>query len=103
MNIVFDDITPIRARRTDPQTSKDAAKNAKNFAATHKGRIVEALRGKAGLTAKFIAHDTGLTVEQIDRRLPELEAKGLAEVVRFGGVDMVFQGYRVWRLCGNMV
>jgi hypothetical protein len=40
---------------------------------------------------------TGLTVEQIDRRLPELARDGLAAVkTDAGGNAVVMNGYRVW-------
>jgi len=42
-------------------------------------------------------HITGLTVVQIDRRLPDLKASGLARVVKLDdGAVMVRNGARVW-------
>lgn len=51
-----------RARRTDPQTSKDAAKQAATAkCAAERDLIVKAVReSAAGLTAKEIADITGL-------------------------------------------
>lgn len=92
----LDDIQPVRARRNDPSTSQAAARNAERFAATHAGRIMEALK-EGPRTAKGLSAMTGLSVEQVDRRLPELRTAGLAEVMHDGGVDVVVNGFRVWR------
>lgn len=92
MQIVFDNITPIRARKTDPSTSHDAAKRAERFADSHKGRILAALQN-GPMTAKEISVATGLSVEQTARRLPEAQAQGLCEPT--GGER---DGFRVWRL-----
>lgn len=88
-----------RARNTDPVTSHMAAERAERFASSHSGRILAALRsfyGKRGMTAEHIGNLTDLTVVQIDRRLPELQRKGLARVRQVGGVDEVRNGMRVW-------
>ena len=94
-----------RARNTDPATSHMAAKKADRFAASHSGRILGALQSNRaagqhgyfyGLTASDIAFLTGLTVVQIDRRLPELQRNGLARVRQVGGVDQIRNGMRVW-------
>ena len=98
MNLIFDNITPVRrARRSDPSTSKAAAKNAERFASTHAGRILEELR-KGPRTARGLSEMTGLTVVQIDRRLPEMKDAGLVETIDDGhGDDLRFFGYRIWR------
>lgn len=85
-----------RVRRTDPATSKQAAVNAEKFASSHAGRILAALKKHGPKTAHEL-HTTGLTVVQIDRRLPELSKLGLAKVVKLDdGADMVRGGFRVW-------
>lgn len=94
----LDDIQPVRARKTDPVTSHTAAKNAERFAASHAGRILAALK-EGPRTAAGLAAMTGLSIVQVDRRLPELRKAGLAEVMHDGGVDVVVSGYRVWRAC----
>lgn len=91
----FTDIQPVRARKTDPSTSHTAAKNAERFAATHAGRIMEALK-EGPRTAAGLAAMTGLTVVQIDRRLPELEKAGKARPVVVLGQPLIVGGYRVW-------
>lgn len=92
--IVFDNITPVRARRTDPQTSHDAAKRAERFAHSHKSRILAAMREHTGSwTAAELSLFTRLTVVQIDRRLVELQRAGMIEPT-----GLVVGGYRCWRL-----
>ena len=41
---------------------------------------------------------TGLSVEQVDRRLPELARANMAEVLQIGDRDAMRGGFRVWRL-----
>lgn len=98
------------ARATDPLTSHAAAARSRVFAKTHRDRIFDALRTSSttydqghcdhwGVTAKEIAAMTGLTVVQIDRRLPELERDGLVTVSGDeNGKDLVVDGCRVWEL-----
>ena len=92
----LDDIQPVRARKSDPVTSHTAARNADRFANGHKVRIMESLQ-QGPRTAAGLAAMTGLSVEQCCRRLPELQKANLAEVMHDGGVDVVVNGYRVWR------
>lgn len=87
----------MRARLLDPQTSKHAAEQAALFSGSHCERITAALEG-GPLSAKEISRATGLTVVQVDRRLPELERQGKTQVAKEGGIDMTRNGYRVWRL-----
>ena len=86
------------ARRTDPATSHAAAARAVDFADTQAGRIHMALIAGGPMTAAEIGTATGLTVVQVDRRLPDLKRAGLAEVVTTGGVAAQRDGYRVWRV-----
>lgn len=81
MQLVFDSIVPVRARRSDPSTSQRAAVNAATFANSHSGRILHALRLHGQRTTHEIAQITGLTVVQVDRRKKELERAGLIRVV----------------------
>jgi len=90
--IYLDDIQPVRARRTDPQTSHDAAKAAERFATTHTGRILAALKAHGPSTPAELSCHTGLTVVQIDRRLPEAQAMGKAFPT-----GEILGGYRVWK------
>lgn len=93
----LDDIQPARARKTDPSTSHEAASKAQRFASGHKARILEALK-EGPRSAHGLAAMTGLTVVQVDRRLPELRSAGLAEPMKHDdGADVVVGGFRVWR------
>jgi predicted Rossmann fold nucleotide-binding protein DprA/Smf involved in DNA uptake len=94
----LDDIKPAqRALRTDPSTSKAAARNAEQFAASHAGRILAALK-EGPRTAHGLAAMTGLTVEQCCRRLPELQSKNLAQpMTAEDGSEVTVGGFRVWR------
>jgi hypothetical protein len=85
-----------RARNTDPATSHAAADRAVKFAGTHAERILAALKAVGTGTPVSISEKTGLTIVQIDRRLHELEKKGLIRVVRMFGHDLIIGGYRCW-------
>lgn len=86
-----------RARNTDPSTSHVAAGRVQRFCTTHIDKIVSCLVFHGDKTAAEIAACTGLTVVQIDRRLPELERKGVVCVAKADGADLVRNGFRVWR------
>jgi predicted ArsR family transcriptional regulator len=70
-----------RARKTDPQTSHDAAREAEasGRAATHRAICLEEVRKNSGRTAAEIAVETGLERHVPSRRLPELRDAGLVE------------------------
>ena len=88
--------TATRARRRDPQTSHTAARNAAFFADSHKGRIMAALQ-EGPRSSHGLAVMAGLTLVQTDRRLPELQSAGLADVLKDAlGNDVIVGGYRVW-------
>ena len=101
MTHFFDDIQVIkkRVRASDPVSSMQAAERSTRFSETHKGRILAAMERLGGsATAHEISISTGLSVVQIDRRLPELERDNLAEVVALNGEDVMRGGFRLWRL-----
>lgn len=91
-----------RARRRDPATSHDAAKRAERFARTHAGRILDAFKNDLHpdewWSAADLARSSGLTVEQVCRRLPEIAA---LQVVTYNGQEVTKDGYRMWRLKAN--
>lgn len=70
---------PPGARRSDPQTSKDAAAAVVDTAARHRERILRALRhfGVGGCVYTEIAKATGLEPVAVNRRLAELRRAGL--------------------------
>ena len=89
-----------RARSTDPETSHQAAEGASAFVGSHCARIRKALEGVANATPHELTIATGLTVVQIDRRLPELEREGRARVViGVDGKPLQRGGSRVWEWC----
>jgi predicted transcriptional regulator len=57
-----------------------------------------ALKLHGNKAACELSEITGLTVVQLDRRLVELQDKGLICVVRSNGVDVTVNGCRVWSL-----
>lgn len=81
---------PLRARRTDPQTSKDAAKHALSAkAAGERKAIYESL--KAGdKTAKQVATDTGIDYIEVQRRK--------SEIAGIGPTGARLDGCEVWGL-----
>ena len=92
------DTIKLRVRAQDPVTSVAAAERSLKFSTTHKGRILSALEDAGAATAHEIGLAAGLSVEQVDRRLPELARDNLAEVLRIGDADVTRDGFRVWRL-----
>lgn len=80
-----------RARKSDPVTSHLAAERSHQFSSSHAAKILAAIKHMPGQTAAYYAGMTGLTVVQIDRRLPEMERKGL---IRTTGA--VYNGFRAW-------
>ena len=87
--------TSALVRAHDPLTSVMAAEAASAFSGPHCERILLALKQGAG-TAQELMDRTGLTVVQIDRRLPELFRNGKARVVQVDGQDLISDGFRVW-------
>lgn len=85
-----------RARRTDPITSHQAAERAALFTGKQHQRIIGALKLYGQSTAGELQAYTGLTVVQVDRRLPELREAKQARVVQRHGGDLMRNGYRVW-------
>lgn len=68
-----------RARRTDPETSHEAAAGVSDFEDDHHAQILEALSlGPAGATE--IASRCGLGRDAVGKRMSELERDGLVVV-----------------------
>ena len=66
-------------RRTDPDTSKAAGRNAREFLGEHEQRILEALAAGPG-TKDEIATRCGLTEQQVARRRAGMLRAGLIEL-----------------------
>ena len=85
------------ARRTDPQTSHEAARSARSFAGEHHQAILEALaHGPAG--ASGIAARCGLLPHQVNKRINELAKAG--RIVATGRVveSASGRGEREWQI-----
>lgn len=91
MQHFFDDIQLVRARKTDPATSKRAALESARFADSHAGRILRCLQLHGKRDTHQIAQITGLEVCQVDRRKIELERSGLVKVVDTSGKYSVLE------------
>lgn len=83
-------------RASDPLTSVLAAERALSFEGKHCERIIAALKAAGQATPHEMQDATGLTVVQIDRRLPDLQKAGKARVVQRGGEDLMRGKARVW-------
>lgn len=83
-------------RANDPMSSLSAEARSARFVGKHNSRILAALHDEKSLTAGEMVQFTGMSVEQICRRLPELERSGLTKVVQFEEADLLRNGYRVW-------
>lgn len=92
------DAVRTRVRAHDPVSSVAAAERSLQFSPSQSGRILAALARLSSATADEIGLECGLSVVQVDRRLPELRRDGLAEVIQVGDVDLIREGFRVWRL-----
>lgn len=86
------------ARRTDPITSHLAAANAYEFKGGHAARILAGLQALGQATAHELSEHTGLTVVQIDRRMPEIAREGKVRVRTVQGVALIRAGARVWEI-----
>ena len=95
--IVFDSIR--LARKTDPKSSKDAALKSIGFRLTHADRIYTVMLDGEEWTAQEIAAKTGLSVEQVCRRLPELIGQYKVErIIDSFGWHVLRNGFTVWRI-----
>lgn len=68
------------ARNTDPDPSHEAARDLVDSGtqAQQHAQVASALRQHPGLTSRELAFSSGLDRHMVARRLPELEAEGLA-------------------------
>lgn len=93
------DFARTHARRTDPQTSKDAAASMPMSAEAQLERIYwSIMRAGEPLTADEIARREGMTMEHVCRRLPELEAEGRAEPTDETRPGPTGRASRCWQL-----
>lgn len=95
--LVIDFDPRAHARRTDPATSKDAAQRARELAASHCQKILDALKAKGPMGVDRIARATGLERQQVNKRLPDLQKQGFADVLP-GQTELSDSGrpQRIW-------
>ncbi len=87
-----------RARRRDPQTSKDAAAQAKELASRHHKMILSALNyGPCGKDR--IATRTALDGAQVCRRLSEMERIGIIKPTGRVVKSTSGRNEREWQTC----
>lgn len=93
---LFDAATHVR--RTDPSTSKAAARKAEGLAASHQRAILGCLEAfhPTSLTYRDIAKWTGLEPVAVNRRLKELHDAGLILLTGMAIMDNGNEG-RTWR------
>ncbi len=72
---------PPRARRTDPDSSHQAATAITPHLSKQRQEVWEALRRHPGRSTKGLAEVAGLDRYRVARRMPELEQHGYAERV----------------------
>jgi hypothetical protein len=86
----------MRARKTDPETSKLAGENAAKFAPCHYRAILLALADMKDGTADEIAVNCWLDKYQISRRLPEMTK--LVRVTTETRLSIKARPARVWAI-----
>jgi len=94
------------ARRTDPDTSRFAAKAAGSLVINHQRLIINALseesaKDNMGLTSDEIAIATGLTLVQTARRTSDLESSGIIYKTGLTRKTRTGRIATVWRLVGH--
>lgn len=87
------------ARRSDPETSHQAARQAQNLAGEHQRMILETLEYGPD-HAEGIACGSDLTVPQVQRRLKELLTANLIELTGETRINSNGRRMRVFRRVG---
>jgi len=94
------------ARKTDPETSKLAAKAAGSLVINHQRLIIEAVSKESakenmGMTSDEIAIATGLSLVQVARRTSDLESSGIIYKTGLTRKTRTGRIATVWRLVGH--
>ena len=84
------------ARRSDPETSHEAAARVREFGPGHCATILAVLREHGPQTIDEIAKRTHLTAVQVARRLPDLEKYGKAAPTGETRLSASGRQERVW-------
>lgn len=85
------------ARRTDPDTSHDAASRVSEFQSSHQHRVLAAIQDLGEATVDEIARKCGIPAHAVGKRIPELERLG--QIVATGAERPGDSGrlQRIWR------
>lgn len=94
INIDFSAAT--HARRTDPETSKQAAARVREFASGQCAEILVLLRRYGAMTPEMIAAKMGIDAYAVRKRLPELERSGMARPNGMTAPTISGRSQRVW-------
>ena len=86
-----------RARRTDVETSHEAAASMKETADTHRQKILAALRERGPMTGDALDALFEWRHATSNRRLPELREAGLVEMTDDRAVTRSGRAARLWR------
>ncbi len=84
------------ARSTDPETSRQAARGAHEFAGAHIGIVLACLKTHGPQTIDEIAKRTALTSVQVARRTSDMHKRGLAEPTGATRLSASGRRERVW-------
>jgi predicted ArsR family transcriptional regulator len=94
------ELAPLRARRSDPETSHQAAGQATGLAHAHQERILASLRAsECPLGAEQIADHIGILAYQVRKRLSELQDQHLIELAPGERKTRTGRCERLWRPC----
>jgi predicted ArsR family transcriptional regulator len=93
------DIDFTRARHSDPDTSHASAARVGEFDGAHFAAIRAALKTRGPMTFHEIAGVTGLDGQQVNKRLPELEAAQLVRTTGEKRPSPSGRACRVWESC----
>jgi predicted ArsR family transcriptional regulator len=86
------------ARRTDPQTSHDAAASIEPAKQKHYTIILECMKQLGAMTADEIATHSTLQTQQVNKRLPELLAAKSVKLTGQNRPSLSGRPARVWAL-----
>jgi DNA-binding IclR family transcriptional regulator len=91
-----------KARRTDPQTSHEAAASMRRAATAQAATVLGALKRLRKAGAEQISELCNLPAYTVRKRLPELFEAGLAEPTGNTRKTLSGRSERVWRVGGYM-
>ena len=90
-----------RARRSDPDTSQEAADSIGGFANSHRRKIVEYLTDEGEATGDHLDEVFGWKHATANRRLPELRELGIVRMTDRRAITRSGRSARLWELTSN--